>query len=312
MDVLSDILDTMRLRGTIYFATELTRPWGIRVPSHRRVARFHLVVRGVCTVWVTGREAPVSLDAGDIIVIPHGAEHVLACSTESPVVSLDDVVRASGYTGRGTLVYGGQDAGAPTRMLCGHFEFDEGMDHPFMAQLPSALVVPREPELHGSPIEEAFRFITREAQLERPGHEAVMRRLSEVLFFQAVRLWADRADAATGALAALRDPHIARALTAIHEDPAAPWTLDSLGRHAAMGRSAFAARFRDVVGVTPLRYVSMWRVQLAKRMLGDSRFTLERIAKEVGYESAASLSRVFRKVTASSPGAWRRDRAVAR
>ena len=306
MDVLSDILDMLRLRGTIYFSTELTRPWGIRVPAYRRVARFHLVVRGSCMVWVTGREEPVHLETGDMILIPHGAEHVLACSTESPVLSVDEVVKASGFTGRGTLVYGGADGGAPTRLLCGHFEFDEGLDHPLLAQLPSALTVLWEREVRGSPLEDAFRFITREAQQARPGHEAVIRRLSEVLFFQAVRLWAERAESDQGLLVALRDTRLAAALAAIHEDPSAPWTLDSLSRRAAMGRSAFAEQFRSVVGETPLRYLTVWRVQLAKRLLTESKLSLDRIAELVGYESAASLSRVFRKVTEVSPGAYRR------
>ncbi|MDP1861741.1 MAG: AraC family transcriptional regulator [Gemmatimonadaceae bacterium] len=306
MDVLSDILDTMRLKGTLYFSAELHQPWGIRVPAFRRVARFHLVVRGSLWVWVTGQAEPKHLETGDLILIPHGAEHILACSTESPVLTVDEVVKAAGFTGRGTLVHGGADGGAPTRLICGHFAYDEGLDHSLLAQLPASLVVQWEREVRDSPLEDAFRFITREVQSGRPGHESVVRRLSEVLFFQAVRAWADRTESTNGLLAALGDPRLCEALSAMHEDPAHPWTLDLLSRRAAMGRSAFAERFREVVGETPLRYLTKWRVQRAKRLLAESQLSRDRIAELVGYESAASMSRVFRKTAGVSPGVYRR------
>lgn len=306
MDVLSDILGTLRLRGTLYFSTDFRRPWGLRVPAYRRVARFHLVVRGTCWVRVEGKADPVELESGDLVLIPHGAEHVLADTPDTPCRTMEEVVRAAGFTGRGALVIEGEDGGGPTRMVCGHFEFDEGLDHPLIAQLPPALVIRWEEAVRDSPLEDVFRFIARELQEGRPGHDAVIGRLSEVLFVQAVRFWADRVEPEHGMLAALSDPRLSGALTAMHANPAAKWTLESLGREAALSRTSFAERFREVVGETPLRYLTRWRVQLASRLLAESRYSLERVAAEVGYESAASLSRVFRKETGTSPGAWRR------
>lgn len=306
MDVLSDILDTLRLRGTLYFAIELHCPWGVRVPRFRRVARFHLVSRGSMWVRVTGEAEPVFLETGDLLLVPHGAEHILSGTLDSPVRTVDEVVAAAGFTGHGTLVHGVADSGAPTRLLCGHFEFDEGLDHMFLSQLPALLVMRWDSDVRDSPLEAAFRFVTREAQLAEPGHEAVVRRLSEVLFFQTVRAWARRADVTSGLLPALADKRLAAALMAIHENPGHPWTIDSLCSHAAMGRSAFAERFREVLGETPLRYVTLWRIQRAKRLLAESDLTRDRIASIVGYESAAALSRVFQKVAGVSPGAYRR------
>jgi AraC family transcriptional regulator, activator of mtrCDE len=311
MDVLSDVLDTLRLQGTLYFSTELHRPFGIRVPAYRRVARFHLVVRGSLWVRVTGQEAPIRLEAGDLILIPHGAEHVLQDAETSAVLSVDDVVRLAGFTGRGALVYGGPDQGAPTRLVCGHFEYDEGLDHALLAQLPASIVVSWDREAHDSPLADAFAFVTREVLGGRPGHEAVVRRLSEVLFFQAVRNWATRSEVQSGLLAALSDPALAAALVAIHEAPAHPWSLETLSQRAAMGRSAFAERFRRVVGISPVRYLTEWRVQRAKRLLADSQFALARIAALVGYDSAASLTRAFQKTTGITPGAFRRSLADA-
>lgn len=311
MDVLSDILDALRLRGTLYFSTEFRRPWGVRVPSYRRVARFHLVVRGTCWVRVIGTEEPVLLEAGDLILIPHGAEHVLADTPDTPCRTVEEVVEAAGFTGEGTLVFGGEDGGGPTRLVCGHFEFDEGLEHPLLAQLPAALVVRWDDAVRDSPLEDAFRFIAHEVQGGRPGHEVVVRRLSEVLFVQAVRFWAERVQPERGVLAALADARLGGALAAMHASPSTHWTLESLGRRAAMSRSAFAERFRAIVGETPLQYLTRWRVQHASALLTESRLSLDRIAERVGYESAASLSRAFRKITGTSPGAFRRARRIA-
>lgn len=305
MDVLSDILGALRMRGTLYFSTEFGRPWGLRVPAFQRVARFHLVVRGSTWVRVMPDHPPILLESGDLVLIPHGAEHVLADTPDTPCRTVDEVVKDAGFDGQGALVYGGEDDGGPTRLVCGHFEFDEGFDHPFLAQLPPALVVRWDGAVRGSPLEDAFRFITREVQEGRPGHEAVVRRLSEVLFVQAVRFWADTADHHRGVLAALAHPGLGQALSAIHRDPAQRWTLDGLARRAAMGRTAFAERFRDVVGETPHQYLTQWRLQNARRLLAESHLSLERIARNVGYESAASFSRAFKNAIGAAPGSYR-------
>jgi AraC-like DNA-binding protein len=310
MDVLSDILGAVRLEGTLYFTTEFTRPWGLRVPARSRVARFHLVVRGTTWLRVIGLDDPLHLEAGDLVLIPHGAEHVLADTPDTPCRTVDEIIRLTGFTGHGTLVFGGEDGGAPTRLVCGHFAFDDGIDHPLLAQLPPALVVRWDEAVRDSPLEHAFRFIAREAQEARPGHSAVVQRLSEVLFVQALRQWAAQSVPDRGLLAALSDRRLAAALSAMHAEPAARWTLDSLGRRAAMGRTAFAERFRQVVGATPLQYLTFWRVQQARRLLTETRLSLAQIALRVGYDSGASFSRVFRKTTGQSPGAYRRNQLV--
>jgi len=253
-----------------------------------------------------GRRRVVHIETGDLILIPHGAEHVLADTPDTPCRTVDDAVREAGFTGRGALVMGDEDTGAPTRMVCGHFEFDDAIDHQMLAQLPRAIVIRWDEMARDSPLEHAFRYITREVQDGRPGHDAVARRLSEVLFVEAVRVWAGRANGHRGLLTALVDPRLGEALGAMHADPAERWTLESLGRKAAMGRTAFAERFREVVGETPLQYLTSWRMQRAKRLLAESSLSLDEIAEHVGYDSAASFSRAFRKATGHAPGAYRR------
>lgn len=306
MDTLSDVLATLRLQGTLYFHTEFRPPWGVRVPRHRQVARFHLVVRGICWVRVVGGGEPVLLEAGDLIVVPHGAEHVLADTPDTPCRTVDEVVRAAGFTGRGALVVGELDGGGPTRLVCGHFQFDEEFQHPFLDQLPPAIVIRADEYATDSSLEGLFQFVAREVRSGRPGGDAVVTRLSEVLFVQAVRHWVEREQQRVGIVAALQDPSLAPALAAIHEAPTASWTIEALGRKAAMGRTAFAARFRDVVGQTPLEYITTWRMQLGKRLLRETRLSLDQVASRVGYESSASFSRVFTRQVGERPGAYRR------
>ncbi|HEY6158829.1 MAG TPA: AraC family transcriptional regulator [Gemmatimonadales bacterium] len=307
MDVLSDILTTLRFRGSLYFSTEFRPPWGVRVPHFRRVARFHLVVRGACWIRVENVSDPVRLETGDIILVPRGAEHIITDMPDTPAKAVDEVVRAAGFTGRGALVIGDADSGAPTRLVCGHFEFDDDVDNPLLERLPPALVVRWDEEVRNYPLEDAFRLIVREVREGHPGHEAVVERLSEILFVQVVRTWARRANHERGVLAALADPRLGAALEAIHTEPRARWTLETLSRRAAMGRSAFVERFGTVVGESPLRYLTRWRTQVAKRLLADSGLSLDQIAGRVGYESAAAFSRVFKRTAGVSPGEYRRN-----
>lgn len=305
MDVLSSILDHLRLRGTLYFSTNFTRPWGVHVPAFKNVARFHMVVRGSCWVGVEEQER-VLLEPGDLVLIPHGAGHVLADDRTAPARTLDEVVEVSGFTGSGALVYGGEDeSSAPAKLVCGHFEFDERFHHPLLNQLPDMMVIRWADRRESGSLESVFAFIADEALAGRPGSEAVVRRLSEVLFVQAVRSWAEEADV-TGILSALRDPRLAPALEAIHADPAERWTLDRLAKRASLGRSSFAARFREAMGTTPHGYLTLWRMQTARRLLADSTLSLERIAIQTGYDSAASFSRAFKKDLGTSPGAYRK------
>lgn len=312
MDVLSDILSALRLRGTLYFTTDFRQPWGVQVPPFKRVARFHLIVRGGCWVRVANVAEPIRLETGDLILIPHGAEHRISCLPDSECKLVDDVVREAGFTGEGALVIRGEDGGGTTRLICGHFEFDDAMEHALIAQLPAALVVRWDEAVRDSPLQDAFRFIAREVQDGRPGHDVVVRRMSEVLFVQAVRFWANCTTVDRGVLAALGDPRLSKALSAIHAAPADRWTLESLCREAAMGRTAFAEAFRELVGETPLQYLTSWRMQKAKALLAQTQLSIEQIAAHVGYDSAASLSRVFRKAVGESPGSFRRARALLR
>ncbi len=307
MDVMSDILTALNLQGSLYFSTEFNLPWGVQVPALENVARFHLVMRGTCWVRVRGEREPVRLESGDLVLVPHGAEHVLSDPPDAKAPVVDEVVSRAGFTGRGALIHGGEDRGNPTRLLCGHFTFREGASHPLLARLPPRIVVRADEAARHVRVEDVFRGILCEVRDGRPGSDAIVRRLSEVLFIQAIRIWAERESAEAGIAAALAEPRIARSLAAIHASPARPWTLAGLAREAGLSRTAFAERFQRRMSLTPMQYVAFWRMQQARQMLADRELTIEDVSSRVGYRSVAAFTRVFRKWAGRTPGAFRRD-----
>lgn len=323
MDVLSEILGTLDLRGTLYFSTEFRPPWGVRVPCFERVARFHLNLRGDCWVGIEGSE-PVLLEAGDLVLVPHGAEHTLAATPDAVCLSVDEVVERAGFTGRGALVYSGRiesgdpgadgdvlpgaDRGNPTRLVCGHFSFDESGGHPLLDQLPPLVVIRHDDAASASrlELEEIFRIITREVRAARPGSDAVVHRLSEVLFIQSVRVWAHGRDHHQGLMAALLDRNLGTSLEAFHERPEHRWTVEELALAGGLSRTVFSERFRETVGLPPMQYVTFWRLQTARKLLDSKDLPLDAVAQRVGYESTAAFSRAFKKQVGRSPGAYRR------
>lgn len=315
MDVLSDILSLLKLQGTLYFTTEFRPPWGVRVPAFGNVARFHLTLRGRCWVAVEGGSEgeapePVLLEAGDLVLVPHGAGHTLASSQEVPLLSVDEVVERAGFTGRGALVYGGGDRGGPTRLVCGHFELDPGPEAPFLGPLPACLVVRRDDYGGQIRLEDLYRYIAREVKEGRPGSDAVVHRLSEILFIEAVRVWAQKRGQEPGLMAALADSNLGASLAAFHEQPARRWTLETLAREGGLSRTVFAQRFRRLVGTSPMRYVTSWRIQKARDLLRRPDISIDAVARQVGYDSAPAFSRIFKKLTGEPPGARRRSHAA--
>lgn len=315
MDALSDILSAVHLEGTLYFSTELRAPFGIRVPAFRKVARFHLAVEGSCWVRVSGEREGARLATGDLIVVPHGAEHSLSDAPDSPLLSVDEVIQRAGFTGKGSLIYGGPPSPRPptpqpeppVRLLCGHFAFAEDITHPFLERLPAKILIRAEENAGRFALGDAFRFISAELSAEWPGTDAVVHRLSEVLFLQAVRAWAYR-EGEEGPLAALTDSHIGKSLAALHAAPAREWTLPELAKEAGLSRTLFAERFHRRLGMPPMQYLAFWRVQRSRLLLREEKLSIEAVARRVGYDSVSAFSRVFAKWVGVPPGSYRRTR----
>ena len=308
MDLFSDILMRLAMRGTLYFRTAFSSPWGVEVPAYPHVARFHFAHRGTCLVRVAGAARPVRLREGDLVIIPHGAAHSLYGDTaeEGRVLPLDRVLELSGFTGTGTLVYGGAPSAEATELVCGHFAFDPLAWHPLIERLPPCLHIADYGGIAGQWLAQTLRMIGDEAGRGQPGGALIAQKMSEIIFAQVLRAYIVTEGAALPGLAGLADPQIVRALEAVHAQPDRDWSVADLARIAGLSRTGFATRFADRMRLTPMAYVTRWRMQIARQELQNPARRVPDVAESVGYISEAAFARVFRKEFGLSPAAFRR------
>ena len=316
LDLLSDILTRLSLRGTLYFRTSFTEPWGVRVPAHRNVTRFHFAHRGEALVRVEDNPDAVLLAQGDLVIVPHGAAHVLSCRHTGPdeALPLDDVLARSGFSGHGTLVWGGDETPRDTQLICGHLALAEGSRHPLFDRLPPLIHLRGYGEEAGPWLESTLRVIGAEAGGARLGGDLIALKMSEAIFAQAIRAHIEQSGGGESGVAGFADPHLARALTAFHRAPAAEWSVERMAREAALSRTGFAERFTGRLGITPMAYVTAWRMQIARQALVERRASVAEAAEISGYASESAFSRVFKKEIGLTPAAFRQasaDRTAA-
>ena len=316
MDVLSDALRVIRLKGALFLHAEFGEPWCVAAPrgaelgrgvwpARQQVAICHLVVEGRCWVALDGREA-LALEAGDAVVLPQGHAHLLGSGLRHAPPSAGDAVHLE-LPSLARARYGGRGAG--TVVVCGWFAYERNVASPIMAALPPVFRSRLRGRSSAAWLEPSIRYAVEEASSARPGAGVVADKLAEVLFVEALRGYVEGLpERQTGWLAALRDAVVARGIGLLHERPAEAWTVASLARAVNVSRTVLAERFAALIGVPPMQYLTQWRVSLAARLLRDSTLTLSRIAQQVGYESEAAFSRAFKREYGLPPGAWRRRR----
>ena len=303
MDVLTDVLETLRARGACYARLAAKAPFGVALPGGS-IAAFHLVLEGSCVLRVEG-QPDVELAGGDLVAIPHGLAHTIVDHVSTPTQRLKDLLGSERKPGPASLEIGGR--GAKTTLVCGKIEFEDPVGHPLLAALPAVILLRGGSQALVEWLEPTLRFIAAEAGSTRPGAQTVVSRLADVLFIQIVRGHLARVEPeASGWLSALGDPQIGAALSLIHENPGGAWTVQSLAASAGMSRSAFASRFNRLVGEPPLHYLTRWRMQKAQRLLRDGRVPLSDVATRVGYDSEAAFSKAFKRAVGAAPGAYRR------
>ena len=308
MDVLTDVLESVRMRGMVTGRVELGAPWGLRMAKAEH-AVFHAITRGTCWLEIAG-EARRGLSSGDLFVLPHGDAHVLRDSPRTRPVPFEELFAQHSTASEQAARAGGD--GATTTLVCGHFEFEDRRGSPLLCALPKVIHIRGEEGRAVPWLEPTLQFVASEAAAGRPGAETVIRRLSDVLFIQIVRAHiASLQNGAGGWLSALGDPQVGAALGLIHDRPERPWTVASLAAEVALSRSAFAARFNALVGEPPLHYVTRWRMQKAASLLRSghpaARSGLAEIAARVGYESEAAFNKAFKRWFGSAPGANRQS-----
>jgi AraC-like DNA-binding protein len=306
MDPLGEALHFLRMSGTSYCASELSAPWGLELPAVKNGLAFHVIASGHCWLEVAGADGR-ELQAGDLVLVPHGQGHRLSSRPGVPTPRIQDLPHERVSERYNILRHGG--GGLPTSLVCGAVRFD----HPAADRLVSLL--PRVIQMRASAGRDiawlggTLSFMAAEARELRPGSETVITRLADILVIQAIRSWIEEAPAAqTGWLGALRDPNVGRAIALIHKDPARDWTLSSLAREVGMSRSTFAARFTELVGEPAMRYLARWRMHLAVARLREEGAGVGELAGGLGYRSEAAFSRAFKRVIGSPPGLVRRPR----
>src|SRR5262249_15226845 len=301
-DALAAVMSGLQLQGRVFCRLELSGDWAFSMPEDG-LARFHVIEKGTC--WVrTPDGGHRELAAGDLLV--GLGEHALS-ARESPrtIVPIQQFIGRVGPRARPVICVRGPHP--EVHMLCGVFAFGLGHDHPLLVSLPRMLHVPGNGGQSPEWLDLTLRFRSAEVRAPGIGSEAVLSRLTDLIFLQAVRAWvAAQTDTRTGWIAALRDRQIATVLGLMHELPARPWTVPTLARAAGMSRSTLARRFRETLGETPLVYLSRWRLHAAAELMRTGTLSLGEIATRVGYQSESSFSRGFRRRVGTPPAAYRR------
>lgn len=306
MDVLSDILSSIHLGGGVRFRCELSAPWGMAMPPSP-AAEFHVIVRGSCWLRLPGEKEPIALQGGDMVAFLHGAPHRIADAPEGDARPIGEILKGQSLEHYGPVTHGG--GGLPASVLCGYFEFDRDSLHPLVSALPPFVLLRGTDTSEFAWLQTALNFMIHETQAARPGAEAVVNRLAGVLFVQMVRAYVQQAKSPPAMLAAIADKPVGAALALMHKAPGQPWTLETLARRAGISRSLLAARFHALVGQTPMQYLTLWRMQLARRLLAKTALSTAAIAERAGYQSEAAFSKAFKKAVGMGPGAYRRKAA---
>jgi AraC-like DNA-binding protein len=321
MDVLSDVLAAVRLKGAIFFDIEAAAPFvgetpntkitGPRIlPGAQHVIMFHLMMTGSC--WAAlgrGGVEPVRLVPGDVIVFPHGDENVLSSTRgERGTPNMSLYRQASNEPLPFNLRVG--EGADRTRFICGYLGCDLRPFNPLLSALPEMILDRNDDK--GGWVGGLFDIALAEGDRRRAGTETILSKLSELMFVEVVRRHIESLpEDSRGWLAGLRDPHIGEALKLLHGRPKEAWTLDGLARDVGLSRTTFADRFVHYVGMPPMQYLARWRMQLAARRLEVPGVSIAQVAAEVGYESEAAFNRAFKKLIGVTPGAWRKGQQRA-
>lgn len=334
MDVLSDVLRVVRLTSAVFFTARLSSPWSIESPPAGQLARalrlraesialFHVLVEGQCWISLEGH-APLSLEAGDVIIFPHGDAHVMSSHIGARPRPIGDLLPPQSSERMPQLDYGG--GGDATRLVCGYLHCDQRFN-PLIGALPAILIVcGRDRAVHDeSPkVEKAqrsgvvtldadgwlastLRHTIDEADGTHPGSSAMLARLTELLYVEVLRRYMRQLPSEhTSWLAGVNDPEVGRALRLLHAQPERQWTVEELAHEVGVSRSGLAQRFTELIGEAPVRYLTGWRIQLAKHLILQAGLPIAEVAARVGYESEAAFNRAFKRHVGTPPVAWRK------
>lgn len=294
MDALSAILKASKLEAIVCSQSQLSGDWGLDVEPAGN-AYFWRVSRGSCMIGLHGGPA-VTMQTGDIVVIPHGARHWIARTTTSPRITIAEYVQAPER-------FTSQEP-AETIVAAGHFTFDEEQQHPFIKDLPHLLHITSFGIKNQEFLSHMGFLLNTELNVNKPGTQMMLKGLAEMLFISVIRAYLEQHETEKGFLSALADPQISQALELMHAAPSQDWTAAALGKQVGMSRTLFFNRFKALVGETPLTYLTNWRINRAKEMLAAGMDRVD-VAERIGYQSEAAFNKIFKTKTGSTPAKYK-------
>jgi AraC-like DNA-binding protein len=299
----ADLLRSIRVRSSVFARPQLRAPWGFRLVDEG--AAFHIVTRGHCLLSCEGAPGTFELAEGDYVVLPRGGTHVVRDAPGTVAVALDDALKARL---RGAAKpFGGRGSGESTVLICGSMRFEDPSTALLLELLPPVIHVKSKGSRLAAWLNATIEQLRGELAACGPAADVLIARIADMLVLQAVAMhFDDHADSAeSGWLAALRDRQIGPALALLHRHPERTWTVESLAASRGLSRSAFAARFAQLVGEPPLRYLSRVRLSVAGARLTSGDETMSTIAMSLGYESVSGFNKAFKARFGIAPGEYR-------
>ena len=288
MDILSDLLKALHLKSVVYFKHHFCSPWGMDA-NKSNFAQFHMLVRGRCMLKMEGRADPITLYSGDMILLPHGTPHQIMDDLQTECHSGQEIVEK---IMQGASVFEGDEVNST--LICGHYEVDQTLDHPFYQSLPKMIHLKSADMTSTDGLNTIINLIIKETQSDKLGSITISTKLAEVLFIKAIRYYLVSDSNSNSFLNALNDHKIQAVLNLIHEYPKENWSLNSLARKAGISRTLLANKFRELVGETPMKYLFKWRMQIAKQLLQNTNQTSIEVAAQIGYHSETAFNRAFK------------------
>jgi AraC family transcriptional regulator, alkane utilization regulator len=315
VDPLTDVLRLVHVASAVFMHGHFSAPWALLSPPRddlvqvlqpgaRNLVLFHVVVDGHCHVQLDTGDSALAR-AGEVALLPYAHRHRMGNPGDADPVPVVELLPPPPWASAPVLRHGG--GGDGTRILCGYLRCEQLLFNPMLQALPP-LIHLRLSSAAADWLRASVRYIDERAQ---DGATHLIERLPEVMLVDCLRQYAQALPPQqTGWLAALRDPVVGRALALLHERPAHDWSVDELARCAATSRSVLGERFRALLKVSPMHYLTQWRMQLAAQTLDSQAVPVSVLAERVGYQSEAAFSRAFKRCLGCAPSEWRAGRSA--
>lgn len=300
MDILSDIFRMAKIRSTAYYVVDLATPWGLEL-DHQYRSYFHVVMAGEC--WIKlAQDEPILLKTGDIVTSPHGDRHWIADYPANKRISIEEF--------RKGLLRGQQpfsQGAITTTLLCGHYSLDSRFDHPLLAALPQLLIVRSADTDEYRKLKALIELVASEANLQKPGTQTILSSLTEALIYSIHRSYYLGDAIPAGFWDTFKDARIAHAVQLIHDQPEHSWTVQKIASVVGMSRTAFAIQFKRLAGMSPMHYLTFWRMRIACNQMLSTDETVENTGLRLGYGSQEAFIRAFQREIGFTPGQYRKN-----